>query len=253
RKACVPLGEYLAESEQVAERESRTFFQELPGIFKYPFGKGGVLLLTFGTIVFSVVDALAQLRTFHTLFLSLAASGYFLAYMQSIIMSSAKGEDDLPEWPEFGDWWSDIIRPFFMVVFTAGICFAPAIGYMIMTAAAEDAEMNTLVLFPLIGLGFLYFPMALLVVAMADSFFGVNPLIVIPAIIKVPLEYLVACVAFFVILGARMLLIGLLKEVIPIPYLYLIPGSFVALYLLTVEMRLLGLLYYTNRDRFGWT
>jgi hypothetical protein len=39
---------------------------------------------------------------------------------------------------------------------------------------------------------------------------------------------------------------------IPIPLLPTVIASFLSLYGLAVEMRLLGLLYYTNRERFAW-
>ena len=38
----------------------------------------------------------------------------------------------------------------------------------------------------------------------------------------------------------------------PISILPAVAGKFVSLYGLTVEMRILGLLYYTNKEKFSW-
>jgi len=39
---------------------------------------------------------------------------------------------------------------------------------------------------------------------------------------------------------------------IEIPLLPALVASFLSLYWLTVEMRIIGLLYYTNKEKLGW-
>jgi len=91
-----------------------------------------------------------------------------------------------------------------------------------------------------------------------------NPLIVIPSIIRVPLEYLVTVILGAGIFGARyfgdMLTSGMAGEAMlgsSVTHMLLLFAlralwAFFSVYLLTVTMRILGLLYLTKRDRLGW-
>jgi len=87
--------------------------------------------------------------------------------------------------------------------------------------------------------------------AMADSLTGLNPLFVIPSICRVPLEYLVACCVVLVIYAVK-LAVGLVLVFLSIPLVTALLSGFLSLYFLTVEMRLLGTLYYTRKDRLNW-
>ncbi|MBI3874841.1 MAG: hypothetical protein HY300_02525, partial [Verrucomicrobia bacterium] len=244
---CVTLDEWKKTEGEKLARESMTFRARLPGVFKYPFSKGGALLLIVGTILYLFLDFAAMFSWK----LAILAGGYLFAYMQKIVCASAFGEEHLPDWPEFGEWWEDIARPFFMLVWTFVVSFGPAFGYMIYNVAS-DSEMMLAVLFPLFALGFLYFPMALLAVAMSNSFLAVNPLVVLPAITRLNLEYVAATAVFFGLVLARYLCETLLHRFVPVPILPTLVSGFLALYFLSAEMRLLGLMYYANRERLGW-
>jgi hypothetical protein len=65
------------------------------------------------------------------------------------------------------------------------------------------------------------------------------------------LPYLTTCGIFLVVIalvhGIQMLL-----EWTGIPILPTVISTFVSLYGITVEMRLLGLLYYTNKAKLAW-
>jgi hypothetical protein len=112
--------------------------------------------------------------------------------------------------------------------------------------------------------GCFYFPMALLAVAMKDSALAGNPLVVLPAIVKVPLEYILAVILMAAVIAVRQagetaLLVMFPKGMLThsIPTLFEMFGArlawnFVALYLLAVNMRILGLLYVSRKRRFGW-
>src|SRR4029077_42107 len=60
-------------------------------------------------------------------------------------------------------------------------------------------------LIPAIIFGCIYFPMALLAVAMKDSVGAANPMVVMPAIFKAPLEYLVTVLLLGAVFGIRVL------------------------------------------------
>jgi hypothetical protein len=91
-------------------------------------------------------------------------------------------------------------------------------------------------------------------VCLADGIAGLNPIIIFSGIGKVPLPYLTIltiCGIFLVIIvlmhGSRMLL-----ELTGIPMLPTVISTFISLYGITVEMRLLGLLYFTHKSKLAW-
>ncbi len=96
-----------------------------------------------------------------------------------------------------------------------------------------------------------YFPMAFLAVAMFDSVAAVNPLLVIPSILKVPLEYLLTLLLFGSAFAVRWAGNQVLPQVMPRLLAGVVSG-FIGLYLLTVQVRILGLLYRSRRSALGW-
>lgn len=231
--------------------EDAAFGAQVREAFAYPFRRDGLVLLLCGTIVFSLFEiaqlVLSTLRfagIFGLAYLIVLAmsGGYLFAFMQAIITSSAQGETDMPPWPEISDFVGDLLGPFFRLIAIVLACAGP--GFVLLAVAPA---IGVVVL--LLGLSCL--PMALLTVAMADSLAGLNPIIIFSGIAKVPGRYFCICVVFLVVLavqrGGEYVL-----AYSPIPLLPTVIAIFLSLYGLAVEMRLLGLLYYTNRERFAW-
>jgi hypothetical protein len=222
-----------------------SFFGRLPGALAYPFSLNGILVLVVGSVVYTGADFISRF----SFLISAGATGYLFAYMQKIISSSAQGERELPDWPELGEWWGDILRPFFLLCWTCLCCFGPAWALYTFGDRGNPLVMGGAMAL-LLG-GGLYFPMALLVVGTTDNFLGLHPLVVVPSILRVIGPYLVVCLILAVLLGVRIgggvLAISVRRWVWPAVVL-----EFVSLYLLCVEMRILGLLYYTNRERLNW-
>jgi len=258
RGQCVPLVDFQESERQRSTKEAQSFFQRLPGAFAYPIGKGGTLLLILGTLLYLILDFVRYVARFAPGYgkiglgiLTVFSYGYLFAYMQKMVIATAHGEEHLPGWPEISEGWSDVTRPFWMFATTLVVCFGPAVGYMVWTAGA-DGDFNLFVFVPVVALGFLYFPMALLAVCMSDSVSGLNPLVVLPAIARMPVHYFAACVVLFVVVVLRFFSEKALHTVIPVPVVPTVLAAFLALYFLAVEMRILGLMYYSNRNRFGW-
>ena len=245
------------------QEEKRSFFSQLPEVFTYPLRGNGLILMIGGTIFFGVLALLQRAPAFGLfigamkLLLGVISGGYMFSYLQKIIHSSAQGDDEMPAWPDFTNYWDDVIRPYLQAVALVLICFGPAwfIGgkELLMYAVGEDVSViNVLVAIGLALIGLSYLPMALLAVAMADSIAGVNPLFVIPSILKVPLEYLVVCCVLGAALITQTICAALLEHFIPVPILPALLSGFVFLYFLTAEMRLLGVMYHANKDRLDW-
>jgi len=113
-------------------------------------------------------------------------------------------------------------------------------------------------------LGCLYFPMAFLAVAMKDSVMAANPLVVIPAIFKVPIEYFVTTIILTTVFGIRTITNFMSSDAerssmftrdmstLFISFGIRIVSMLISVYLLTVGMRVLGLLYLTKKRQLGW-
>jgi hypothetical protein len=253
------------------------FYARLPGAFVFPFRGSGVLVLIVGTILLAAIKMGGfGLRTgmgpgfrsgmsfgWWGMMAQVIVLGYLFTYMQSIIHSTAVGEEEMPPLPSMTNFWEDIVLPCLQLIGLTLISFAPAIGVGFWVVATEQESAGVL-LISVFALSCLYFPMAFLAVALLDSVAAANPLQVIPSIFKVPLEYLVAVIALAGVLGIRALgdivLLQLFPRGLATHSINKLLGMFAAqafwslasLYLLTVGMRILGLLYIAKKDNLGW-
>lgn len=228
-------------------RPTRSFFSLLPGAFSYPLRKGGWLLLLVGAVFFLVLDFLSR-APLVGVFVAVFTGGYLCAYMMKIIGSSAKGDEDLPPWPEFRDFWDDILAPFFSVLIVVACAFVPAGGYFLV--ASRGGALSAPVLLALGACGLLCIPMALIALTIFGLGGALNPFLVVGSIFRVLGQYLVACVVLAVLVGLRVASATYFAE------FGLLVGPVVdgllSLYFLIVEMRILGLIYYANEERLGW-
>jgi hypothetical protein len=238
-----------------------SFTAQISGAFKYPFKGDGVILMCAGTMLLLLVDGARSIAKFAPIYgfiavimLTVFGTGYLTAFLRRVITSTAQGEEEMPEWPEIQDYGSDVVAPFLQLIGTVVFCFAPAIGFTIYALVGSPGDSAWLGWATTAAMVFscVYFPMAFTAVAMSDSIVAVNPMVVIPSIMKVLGQYLLTVVVLGVILLVRWLLYRLLGKLLPIPLLPTVITSLIGLYLLVVEMRILGLLYRNNKDRLGW-
>ena len=243
--------------------ETPGFYRSLPGAFAYPFKKSGLLLLVLGAILFVLLDFLASAAspsfsgrirvTRFSLLITVISVGYLYAIMQKIIVHSAQGEDELPDFPGLTEWWSDILQPFFFLLGVFLVSFLP--GLALLLVSGDNATLKILSI-AVLCFGAFYFPMALLAVAVSDNFVALSPHIVVPSMFRVFRPYTVAFLLLAALFALRMAG-GWAAHLIPLEAFFgkllvtLIMG-FVSLYLLTVNMRVLGLLFRSYRARLGW-
>jgi hypothetical protein len=218
------------------------FFASLPRALVYPFLGSGVILLIAGTAVFYLLGRLP--------FIGLILTGYLFAYAKSIITSTADGRKDPPDWPDFSDWKEDILFPYLQLLALVVLCFGPALIIGVWRPGTEtQAHIGYLAA---LGLGALFAPMGMLALAMFDTVAALNPIALTWSILRAPLHYLVAAAAFESVLLIYWFAAGALKELVPVPFLADLIASFLNLYVISVGMRILGLLYASNRNQFGW-
>ena len=73
-----------------------------------------------------------------------------------------------------------------------------------------------------------------------------------PSIAKIPDAYLLTVMLLGAVMAVKWSGDYFLPKLLPVPIVPSILSSFVGLYLLTVEARLLGVLYLANKGRLGW-
>jgi hypothetical protein len=288
--ASPPLRPRLAADQPVAQ-PTGTFYQSIPGAFAYPLKNFGILTLAVGSVFFLAFNVLPRLgqvaealffpegdergmgslfqAAFGGLFFGIGSifnvlvTGYVFLFMQTVVSASANGEDRMPLYPGYENWWYDAVEPYLRLICLLACCLAPAV--LCRSFLGPDFKMLT----QFLGiLGFCYFSMALLAVSVCDSLAAMTPNVVIPSICRIPVEYAVYCLMFVVLTGVMTLSARWILESAVVatrnpfmrspfasdPYgIYrLFAVEFVFLYFTVVEMRLLGLLYLTGREKLGW-
>jgi hypothetical protein len=248
---CTPV---LAHYQNLASPKG--FFARLPGAFAYPFRGSGLLVLIVSTILFAALDYLGG--GLIGIGVTVLALGYLFSYMQNIIHSTAAEDTEMPELPGM----DGLFSAFFSLAGTVVVSFAPAIAMVV--AKFSGVEMPGSALIAAGVLGCLYFPMAFLAVAMKDTVLAANPLVVVPAILKVPAEYIVATILVVGVFGIRKMADLFMVGAAAVSYstrdmtvLFASFGiralfSLANVYLLTVSMRILGLLYVSKKEKLGW-
>jgi hypothetical protein len=246
----------------------RSFFLRLPGAFVYPFRGSGWVTVLVGSVLLAMLGLMIGVLATgwrdlvfgygYLLFVILTvvlvfSSGYLCAFLIKMIRAAGAGGDEAPEWPELRGWWEDVLRPFLLAVATAAVSLAPVIAWVCLAGrlpgGRDDQNRAFLGFQALLVVSLLYLPMAVTAVALHNTVTALNPLLVIRAIIRLPLQYLVACL---VLVGIAMLQIALEYAFTARPALGWVLGGLVSFYLLTVEARVLGLMYHANREKLGW-
>jgi hypothetical protein len=264
RKNCRQCGGECAPLQVQIQRPVQLgFFGRLRGAFGYPFRGAGVFLMLVGVILFTGLKwgrglmLVGGIRPFiFGIILQVFAGGYLFTFLQAIIHATAAEDREMPDLPGMSNFVEDILLPFLRLLGLGLICF----GATLPLAIWVDARAAYAALI----LGGLYFPMAFLAVAILDSIGAANPLVVIPSILKVPLEYFVTILLLGVVFGLRPLGDMLLRFAFPLGFsthsmaeLFAFLGAnafwgVMSFYLLIVAVHILGLLYVSKKDKLGW-
>ena len=232
------------------------FFALLPGAFIYPFRGFGIVILILATLAFAALGFLGA--GWFGIFIKIALYGFVFLFMQNIIHTTTSDEKEPLGFPDGGD----LFGAAFQLGATIVSSFGLAIGLLI--AVRYEVDVPVAFIYGATILGCLYFPMAFLAVAMKDSVLAANPLVVFPAILRMPFEYFVTAVLLVGVFGIRQsaTLVSSFFGAVSfttkdMKMLFIALGvqaaiAFINVYLLTVTMRVLGLLYNTKKEKFGW-
>jgi hypothetical protein len=243
------------EASVAAAEAGPPFLADVPSAFLYPLRGNGPAILVATSLFVCLATAIAAwiggLLFPYGLVITIAVNalcwGYVALLLFSVIATSARGDRQLPTVPDasFGNPGEDIGMPFGLTIGCGVFSFAPAAAYYFFAGRHADE-----VFWFLAALGGLYFPMALLAVGVFECLDALSPGPIVKSILRIPLQYLVACLFFYPLAVAAYL---------PWRYIVFRPRLvastlkvFVFLYVAAVAFRLLGRLYYTNRTKLKW-
>ena len=218
-------------------RTKETFALQLARAFVYPFQDTGIFTLLAGTALVTALYFLTQLIcAFFVLIVGF--SFYLWAYYISIIPSTVAEEDELPDWPDLSDPWGDIVKPVLLMCVAGFVSWLPFFLYMIF-AVDWQARIDRF------GGG-----LQLLAVSIFKTPVALNPVLIVKSVARIPIRYFNACVLFFLIfivnnwLGPAMSGFPIVGTAVQL---------FFSLYMTTVAMRVLGLIYRANAEKLDWS
>lgn len=220
------------------------------GSLAYPFRGDGLIILVAGGLALLFLNFAVGFLSLFSWIMGIATTGYLFGALQLIVHSSAQGEAELPRWPDIQAGTTDMLQPIWLWLATLLGCFGPA---LLAGAVAWQLESETLTgcaLALALG-GFVYYPMALLGVAMTHSLAGMNPVLVLCSIGRIPGRY-AAAVALLALVMAGQIFGSFLADQMPSKVVGYAWNGFNSLYFAIVQARILGVIYYANREKLQW-
>jgi hypothetical protein len=235
----------------------KSFYASLAGSFVYPFKGAGIIVVICATIAYAALK-FVSIRSFYGIIITIFIYGGIFLFMQNIIHTTTSDENEDMSFPDFSETFGAAFQLF--VTFIASFWLWTALT--IAKLADVDIPVEALIASRILGL--IYFPMALLAVAMKDSPLAANPLIVLPAMMKAPVEYGITVLLLLVVYGVSIvgdLLSGsagnnmmFTKDMSTLLISMGIKAALglVSVYLLCITMRILGLFYNASKQKLGW-
>lgn len=235
--------------EQMADSHGATLWGSIPGAFHYALrGQLGIVIAVF-TGIFCVGWILPPTLASVVSILGIFGGLYLLQLGRDIVLTTANGEDDPPPNPDLVCDWDELKERVFLYAGVVLVSFAPFTA----TQLVPDCPFWVQATFACFGS--IYFPMALLGVALADQPGPLLPTFVFRSIGRVLGAYWVVVIGFAVAFGPDVAFdwardqFGLQRGAQA--GLALVVGS-VGLYLKLVWLRVLGLMYWFYRDNLAW-
>lgn len=230
---------------------AKSFYAGIPGAFVYPFKGAGIIILICATVAFSAMN-------YTGILIKIALYGFVFLFMQNILHTTTSDEEEPLGFPDPSSLGGAALQLGGTIVASFWLSIA------LVVARYYDMPIPVEAIIASVILGAFYFPMALLSVAMKDSVMAGNPLIVIPAMMKAPVQYLVTALLMLSVFGVRRLG-GMISggagtismttkdmSVLFISFGVQMLWALMSVYLLTVTMRILGLFYNSSKDKLGW-
>lgn len=214
-------------------------------IFTYAYRGNGKYMLATCTFLW-LLTYVSRVALLVGVMATLILFGYLCAVYFQLIQSTAAGRDEAPPFLDTSNFMEDIVWPLLQVFVVAVASFLPSIWYSL---ATDEEAANPVVEYTLLGLGVLYFPMAMLAVVVLGRTAAVSPHIVIPAIVRSGWLYWVAVL----LLGLLYFTSGMIEEILGDRFMViLLLAPILGAYTLMTNARILGIIYRERQHKLGW-
>ncbi|MEM7010533.1 MAG: hypothetical protein AAF585_03515 [Verrucomicrobiota bacterium] len=226
-------------------------------ILTYGFRGHGKYILIIGAIL-SIMADIAAFAPIIGVIATFLFTGFFCAMYFDIIETTAGGSEEVPGFPDITSVVGDILVPFLKVGLVILVSFSPLLGYIIFGdpfaggGSIEDDEFELAspgIFYGLIGFGILYFPMALLGVVILGTVTAMSPHIVVPAIFRGGLHYLLAIIIMVLVFVFQVIISDSLIEM---PIVQSLIMAVVGIYAFLTHGRALGIVYRDREEQLGW-
>ena len=183
------------------------------------------------------MSSLASLFPVLGLIVAIGASGYFAAYMFKIISATACGQDEPCDWPEFDNFWDDLLIPWLCMFSASFFSFAP---YGVVKLISGESSLLPV---GLLILGFVHLPMAILCVALSGTPKAAFYSATVPQIRNCLPQYFM----LVALMGGLFFLSRIVNEILEgIPILGWFLSFFLGMYSLMVSGHIIGLFVRQN-------
>lgn len=221
----------------------RTYWMSIFSLFTYPFRKD-VFFAWIGATVIACIIQVAMLAPFYGFAISIMMSIYFVGCIVSIVQTAVSPDkEDHFDWPDFTG-WMDYFGTAILFILAYLIMFAPAVIYV------WKLQRVDWIFFTLIGIGAFISPMYTLAIALVGGLASLNIVNIFKSIFHTFLPYIgTLIVQFFIgILNAVFYITPLAK----IPVWGAVITTFIYIYFVFINFRLLGFFYRAHRHKLRW-
>ena len=232
--------------------EDKSLIHEIGPAFRYPLEGQGPYALLAGWVVGFGFLLLCRYSFLGFLGVALVVS-YLLTFLDAVILEAAGGGDRFPDWPDAGEFVSNLLEPFWRLALVATASGAPfLVTCSVLTLADVSLIGDPPIAFLIASLALLWIfllPITHLSGVLLGPLWAFNYAHVLRSIGNTLGNYL-----FCFLVALFLIAVSAAGEIlaIPIPFLGPALSSLFGLYLWVVFSRLLGMYYYTSRRRLKW-
>lgn len=173
---------------------------------------------------------------------------FLVPWLYDILAESARGGRDMPTLNAPTDIWADLLHPLIVFLSAHVVCFAPAV-YVEWFMPTESAMLSAVQgwLAPTLWIvGHFLLPMMLIVVTLFETPLAIRPSLVLGGIATMGGDYFI----LVIVLALAPLVVSLaLAAIGPLAIALAVPAT---LYLLALNMHLMGQAYHANRQSLAW-
>jgi len=168
--------------------------------------------------------------------------GYLLAHAKRIICASSEGQREMPDWPDYINFFDDILHALVQLLVCLTLCLGPSLYFY------TQGQWIPALLFGLIGV--FWFPICALSVSLHNSLATLfNVHILFPSMLKLGVDYIIVVVILVIAVVMNSVLPDLVSW---LPLLGRMISRLASFYLLATLANMIGLLYFKHAHKLDW-